>query len=142
MKIGIKGIIDLQATENGEPVIIDYKTSNSVAQGKNFERQALFYNLLLHRKKNIIPAKTSFHYLKLGASKVYQFRENHIEDFKFELQAIADQLLSWGTNIDNYPIGEIDDLFNSKKQACLKEIARRKRSANPLYINELSLSRF
>jgi len=140
MKIGIKGIIDLQATkkENNENVIIDYKTSNSVSRGKNFERQALFYTLLIHKKKNIIPSKTSFHYLKLGVSKDYSFGIDEIEEFKEELNEIADQLLSFGTNIEKYPVGEIDDLFNGKKQACLKEIARRKRFENPGYLNERS----
>ncbi|MDO8563686.1 MAG: PD-(D/E)XK nuclease family protein, partial [Nanoarchaeota archaeon] len=49
MKIGIKGVIDLQATkkEDDKLVIIDYKTSNSISRNENFERQALFYNLLL-----------------------------------------------------------------------------------------------
>ena len=127
MRIGIKGIIDLQAMEkeNNQPVIIDYKTSNSVSSGEDFQRQALFYNLLLHQKKNIIPSKTVFHYLKLGVSKDYVFSLEDIEEFKQELHDIADQLLSLGTNIENYPIGEIEGLFNSKKQACLKEIARR-----------------
>ena len=132
MKIGLKGIIDLQATEknNNEQVIIDYKTSNNISQDKNFERQALFYNLLLHKKKNTIPSKTSFHYLKLGACKDHKFTIEEIKEFEKELQDIADKLLLFGTNIDNYPIGEIEDLFNSKKQACLKEIAKRKKLDN------------
>lgn len=127
MRIGIKGIIDLQAMEkeNSQFVIIDYKTSNSISNGKDFQRQALFYNLLLHQKKNIIPSKTSFHYLKLGVSKDYVFSLEDIEEFKQELHNIADQLMSFGTNIENYPAGEIEGLFNSKKQACLKEVARR-----------------
>ncbi len=127
MSIGIKGIIDLQAREKEKKqlTIIDYKTSNSVNQGKNFERQALFYNMLLHTKKNVIPAKTSFHYLKLGVAKEYCFTEQDILAFKEELHAIAQELLSYGTNIEKYPIGQIDDLFNSKKQACLREISRR-----------------
>jgi len=137
MKIGIKGVIDLQAIEkeNNQFVIIDYKTSNNVSQGMDFQRQALFYNLLLHQKKNIIPSKTSFHYLKLGASKDYIFNLENIEEFRQELHNIASQLLSFGTNIENYPIGKIENLFNSKKQACLKEIARRKMFANPTYFN-------
>ena len=140
LKIGIKGVIDLQATKkNGsEFTIIDYKTSNSISRGENFERQALFYNLLLHEKKKIIPSKTSFHYLKLGASKDYTFNIQDIEEFKLELHTIADQLLSYGTDIRNYPIGDIHDLFNSKKQACMQEIERRKRLKNPDYANELN----
>ncbi len=134
MKIGIKGVIDLQATEkeDNQPVIIDYKTSNSVSQKENFQRQALFYNLLIHKKKNIIPSKTSFHYLKLGVSKDYIFDLEQIEEFRQELNNVANKLLSFGTDIENYPIGEIGDIFNSKKQACLKEIARRKLFANTI----------
>ncbi len=129
MKIGLKGIIDLQATEknNKEQTIIDYKTSNSVSQDKNFERQALFYNLLLHKKKNILPSKTSFHYLKLGIQKDHKFTIKEIEDFEQELHEVADKILSLGTDIENYPIGQVDDLFNSKKQACQREIERRRR---------------
>ena len=50
-----------------------------------------------------------------------------IEDFEKELNEVADKILLFGTNIENYPIGQIDDLFNSKKQACLREIAKRKK---------------
>jgi hypothetical protein len=128
MKIGIKGIIDLQATKKNEdkPVIIDYKTSNNVSESKNFERQALFYNLLIHKKKNIIPAKTHFHYLKLGVSKDYIFNLAQIENFHKELNSVAEEILFLGDDISNYPAGEIEDIFNSKKQACLREIERRK----------------
>ncbi len=133
IKIGIKGIIDLQATkrETSQFVIIDYKTNNSVNRGSKFERQALFYNLLLHTKKNILPAKTLFHYLKLGVSKEYTFTLEDIDLFKQELETLAHQLLSFGKDIDKYPVGEIEDIFNSKKQACLREIARRKSLENP-----------
>ncbi|MEK6891485.1 MAG: PD-(D/E)XK nuclease family protein [Nanoarchaeota archaeon] len=132
IKIGIKGIIDLQAIDKKikQQVILDYKTSNSVSEDENFKRQALFYNLLLYKKKNIIPSKTSFHYLKLGISKDYVFSLKEIENFENELHKIADQILLFGTNIKNYPIGHIDDRFNSKKQACLSEIARRKSLGN------------
>lgn len=126
LKIGIKGIIDLQAVDkNKQQVILDYKTSNSVSEDENFKRQALFYNYLLHKKKNFIPAKTSFHYLKLGVSKDYMFGQEDINNFEIELHRIADLILEAGTDIENYPIGRIDDLFNSKKQACLREMHRR-----------------
>jgi RecB family exonuclease len=127
LKIGIKGIIDLQAIEKNskQHVILDYKTSNSISEDKNFERQALFYNMLLHRKKNIRPAKTSLHYLKLGAKKDYIFSLDDIYNFEKELHRLADEILSFGTDIEKYPIGKIEDRFNSKKQACLKELERR-----------------
>lgn len=127
IKIGIKGIIDLQATEktDKQQIILDYKTSNSVSEDKNFERQALFYNLLLHKKKNVLPAKTSLHYLKLGVCKDYRFSIEQISEFERELHRLADEILSFGTNIGNYPVGKVDDRFNSKKQACLREVERR-----------------
>ncbi len=127
MKIGIKGIIDLQAIkkESNQFVIIDYKTNNSVDRGIKFERQAIFYNLLIHKKKNILPSKTSFHYLKLGLSKDYIFDTEDLEAFKEELEALAQEILSFGTDISKYPAGEIEDIFNSKKKACLREIERR-----------------
>ncbi len=127
IKVGIKGIIDLQAIEKKckQRVILDYKTSNSVSEDKNFERQALFYNMLVHKKKKILPSKTSLHYLKLGISKEHVFNLEKIEEFERELEKIADMILSFGTDIGNYPIGKIDDKFNSKKQACLREVARR-----------------
>jgi hypothetical protein len=128
MKIGIKGIIDMQAVEkaNKENVILDYKTSNNVSEDKNFERQALFYNLLVHKKKDILPAKTSLHYLKLGLSKDYKFELKDIEKFEEEVNCVADEIMEFGANIENYPVGKIDDLFNSKKGACLREVERRK----------------
>jgi len=128
MNIGIKGIIDLQAIEkkSNQHVLLDYKTSNNVSKDKNFERQALFYNLLIYKKKNILPSKTSLHYLKLGVVEDYIFSLKEIENFEKELHQIADAILLFGTNIENYPIGQIEDRFNSKKQACLKEMERRK----------------
>jgi CRISPR/Cas system-associated exonuclease Cas4 (RecB family) len=139
MKIGIKGIIDLQAKhkESSEIVIIDYKTSNSVSRNENFERQALFYNLLLHKKKQMIPSKTVFHYLKLGIKKDYSFTEQDIQAFHEELNTIVDQLLEYGTDIRKYPLGNIDDIFNSKRQACLQEIEMRKRIENQDFSKEL-----
>jgi len=141
MKIGIKGIIDLQAIQkhDNQQVIIDYKTNNNINQGKNFECQALFYNLLIHKKKDIIPKKTTFHYLKLGAQKQYTLTIDNIKTFEQELHSIANKILDYGTNIANYPIGDIDDLFNSKKQACLNEIACRKIFANPTYLAQTKI---
>lgn len=128
IKIGVKGIIDLQAVDKKlkQQVILDYKTSNSASGDKNFERQALFYNFLVYKKKNVIPLKTSFHYLKLKTSKEYTFSLQEIEEFESELHKIADQIIDFGENIEKYPAGKVDDLFNSKKQACLNEIERRK----------------
>lgn len=127
MRIGIKGIVDLQAhhKQSKQPVVIDYKTSNSVNAGKDFERQALFYNYLIHKQKGFVPASTLFQYLKLNVTKQYTFSQNDLQAFEEELHAIADEILAYGTDIRNYPAGDIDDLFNSKKQACLQEMARR-----------------
>jgi len=127
IEIGIKGIVDLQANEksSNQSVVIDYKTSNSISQSKDFERQALFYNYLLYKKGKNLPTKTIFHYLKLGIPKVYSFSQEDIESFEEELKAIADKILSNGTDIKNYSIGEINNLFNSKKQACLNEVTSR-----------------
>ncbi len=127
MKIGVKGIVDLQAKNkiHKQLVIIDYKTSNSVSEGKEFDRQALFYNYLIHKRKGFLPTRTTFHYLKLGVSKNYNFTHLDIQYFEEELLAIAEKIFQYGKEISNYPIGDIDDLFNSKKQACLREVARR-----------------
>tara|TARA_Y100000310_G_scaffold342852_1_gene447882 strand:+ start:4904 stop:5722 length:819 start_codon:yes stop_codon:yes gene_type:complete len=127
MKIGIKGIIDLQAThsETGENLVIDYKTSNSVNQSKDFERQALFYNFLINKKKNVLPQKTLFHYLKLNTLKEYSFSQIDLQAFEEELNIIANQILEYGNDIGKYPIGNIDDLFNSKRKACEQEVQRR-----------------
>lgn len=126
-KIGVKGIIDLQAKEklNNELVIIDYKTSNSVNQSKDFERQALFYNYLLHKKKGTIPEKTVFHYLKLNTAKAYQFNESDLTAFEKELTQVTAQIQSYSTDIGKYPLGKIDDVFNSKRKACEEEMQRR-----------------
>ncbi|MBU2503464.1 MAG: PD-(D/E)XK nuclease family protein, partial [Nanoarchaeota archaeon] len=122
--IGLKGIIDLQAKQksNSEVIVIDYKTSNSMNSGKDFERQALFYNYLVHKKGRSLPKKTVFKYLKLGAEKVYAFSQEDIELFEEELGSIAEQIFEYGTDIGKYPVGNINDIFNSKKEACIKEI--------------------
>ena len=126
--IGIKGIVDLQARHKAskQPVIIDYKTSNSVNTGKDFDRQALFYNYLVHKQKGLLPSSTTFHYLKLGVSKRYCFTPIDMQAFEEELHILAEEILKQGTDIANYPAGDIDDLFNAKKQACLNELTRRK----------------
>lgn len=141
MKIGLKGIIDLQAKkrDNGEKVIVDYKTSNSVNQSKDFERQALFYNYLIYKKKNILPSKTCFHYLKLDFEKVYSFTQEDIELFEEELKAIAEEILSYGPDIGKYPAGDINDLFNSKRQACLRELSRRNYFEDPERFVQMAL---
>jgi len=125
--IGLKGIIDLQAKQksNSEVIVIDYKTSNSMNSGKDFERQALFYNYLVHKKGRSLPKKTVFKYLKLGAEKVYSFSQEDVELFEEELRSIAEQIFEYGTDIGKYPVGNINDIFNSKKEACIKEIIRR-----------------
>ncbi|OIO81745.1 hypothetical protein AUJ84_00465 [Candidatus Pacearchaeota archaeon CG1_02_32_132] len=140
MKIGIKGIVDLQARKKygGEKVIVDYKTSNSVNQSKDFERQALFYNYLIHKKKNFLPEKTSFHYLKLGVEKVYSFSKEDLSNFEEELKRVANEILSYGKDIGKYPIGDINDLFNSKKQACLREVSRRNFFQNPENFSQMA----
>ena len=126
-KIGVKGVIDLQTRQKSDNtlVVIDYKTSNSVKIGKDFERQAFFYNYLLYKQKNLIPSKTIFYYLKLGIPKVYHITLEDIHLFEDELTNTTSQIISFGTNIANYPIGYIYDTFNSKKQACINEMFRR-----------------
>jgi len=127
MKIGIKGIIDLQATQksNKKKVIIDYKTSNSINSGKDFERQAIFYNYLLHKKKNVLSEKTVFHYLKLNASKIYTFSQEDLLVFEKELFAVAEEIMGYGEDIGKYPLGNIEGTFNTKREACEKEMQRR-----------------
>jgi hypothetical protein len=135
MSIGIKGIIDLQANqiEDDKFVIIDYKTSNSVKLGGDFKRQALFYNYLIHKSNSIIPDKTIFHYLKLGIPKQYYFSEQEIFNFENELNSVANKIISYGNDITKYPIGNINDTFNTKKEACIKEVYRRKKiNLNPI----------
>lgn len=143
-KIGVKGIIDLQTRQKSDNtlVMIDYKTSNSVKIGRDFERQALFYNYLLYKQKNLIPSKTIFHYLKLGIPKVYNIALEDIRIFEGELTNVASQIISFGTNIANYPIGYIYDTFNSKKQACINEISRRKVLSNQIGLMDLELGGF
>lgn len=143
-KIGVKGIIDLQTRQKSDNtlVIIDYKTSNSVKTGRDFERQALFYNYLLYKQKNLIPSKTIFHYLKLGIPKIYNITIDEIRLFEDELTNVTNHIISLGTNITNYPIGYVYDTFNSKKQACINEIARRKALADQIGLINLELDGF
>src|SRR3989344_8406327 len=143
-KIGVKGVIDLQTRQKSDnaPVIIDYKTSNSIKIGRDFERQALFYNYLLYKQKNLIPSKTIFHYLKLGIPKIYNITIDDVRIFEDELMNVANQIISLGTNIANYPIGHVHDTFNSKKQACINEIAKRKALADQIGLIRLELDGF
>ncbi|MDO8508308.1 MAG: PD-(D/E)XK nuclease family protein [Nanoarchaeota archaeon] len=143
-KIGVKGIIDLQTKQkvDNNKIIIDYKTSNNINIGKEFQRQATFYNYLLYKQKNFIPSKTIFHYLKLGIPKVYNINIEDIKAFEMELNEIASQILAFGKDISNYPIGNIYDTFNSKRQACLNEVSKRKFLNNQISLINLELDRF
>lgn len=128
-KIDIKGIVDLQTTQkhDNKKIIIDYKTSNNIDEGESFRRQALFYTLLIYKKKNIIPHRATFHYLKLNTKKEYTFTIDEILSFEKEIERIVRKIVSYGNDIRRYPIGNIDSIFNTKRQACLREIERRKR---------------
>ncbi|MBU0466945.1 MAG: hypothetical protein KKF39_04725, partial [Nanoarchaeota archaeon] len=66
-----------------------------------------------------------FHYLKLSASKTYTFSPADLQTFEEELLATATKILDYGLEIGKYPIGNICDLFNSKKKACKQEVQRR-----------------
>jgi len=127
-KVGMKGIIDLQTTQkdNKERIVADYKTSNRIDEGENFKRQALFYNLLIYKKKNIVPKKSTFFYLKLNKRKDYTFTVEEMLELEQKIKAVAEEIISYGNDIGGYPIGDIDSIFNSKKQACLREVERRK----------------
>ncbi|MBU2503714.1 MAG: hypothetical protein KJ879_01530, partial [Nanoarchaeota archaeon] len=85
----------------------------------------LFFPSPLHKKGRSLPKKTVFKYLKLGAEKVYSFSQEDVELFEEELRSIAEQIFEYGTDIGKYPVGNINDIFNSKKEACIKEIIRR-----------------
>lgn len=128
-RIGIKGIVDLQTTQkdDNQNIVADYKTSNRIDEGENFRRQALFYNLLIYKKKNIIPNKSTFFYLKLNKRKDYTFTVDQMLELEQEIKKVAETIISYGNDIGRYPIGDIDSIFNSKKQACLNEIERRKK---------------
>ncbi len=133
--IGMRGIIDLQVTHptDNEQIIIDYKTSNRIDEGDGFRRQALFYTMLIHKKKGYIPKKTVFYYLKLGAQKAYSFTLEEIKEFEKEIESVANQIISYNNEIGNYPVGDISSIFNSKQKACRAEAeARRtKKFQNP-----------
>jgi len=98
----------------------------SIVSSLKAYQTVLSYFVLLKLPLMRIPSKTSLHYLKLGVSKEYIFSLEEIEEFERELHRIADVILLFGADIKNYPIGRINDMFNSKKQACLREVERRK----------------
>jgi len=54
-----------------------------VGQGKNFQRQALFYNLLLHKKKNILPSKNgasgSVESIQQAVAEYYQVKVSDLK---------------------------------------------------------------
>jgi len=63
--------------------------------------------------------------------KTYTFSEIDLKNFEEELIAIGEKILEYGLEIGNYPIGNIDYLFNSKRRACEKEVQRRTGYNNP-----------
>lgn len=130
-EIGMRGFIDLQTTQvaDKQKVIVDYKTSNRVDEGENFKRQALFYSMLIHKKKGYIPAKTVFHYLKLGAKKEYSFTIEEVIEFEKELESVAKEIISYKNEISRFPAGDVSSIFNSKQKACMAELEARKKAA-------------
>lgn len=131
-RVDAKGIIDVEAkTKDGVPVLVDWKTSNSITEDNNFKRQGLFYAYLFykyHRQNSdsSIVCDVVFEYLKLNKSVTYRFNEHHVIKFEKYLHGIMRELEQKYDNITHYKIGNIDSPFNQHKLKCVNEYKRRK----------------
>lgn len=119
-KINYKGIIDVVAERDGERVLVDWKTSNSVDTGENFRRQGLFYVYLYYRQTGRI-CPIYFEYLKLGIRKKFSFTEQEIKDFMKVILGVAKKIITYRFDKRKYAIGNIDSGFNQHKQKCMME---------------------
>jgi superfamily II DNA or RNA helicase len=144
IQINFKGKIDVNYKENGDLVILDWKTSNSIDSSKKFQVQGMFYAYLLYKKHGAIPLRAIFDYCKIGKTKTFFFVEDmsvkpegykrgdkkiHIDEIKnFErdmIKPFAEEIIKKGFDISKYEIGAITSPFNQHLQSCREESYRR-----------------
>ena len=122
--INLKGFIDVVANYEGEPHIIDWKTSSSMDSDKTgaFRNQVLMYAHLYYRMKGLIINKAKVEYLKLRKAKEFTFTDEEIINYdKNVIVPIYHEILRLGTNPRNYELGDWDNPFNSHKAKCYQE---------------------
>jgi len=133
----------------GDFVVMDYKTSSNVDGGEGFKIQGLFYSWIIWKTKGILPKATIFEYTKIDTKKAYVFTLQDLKDFEVWLDKTLDEIIAKGTKIDNYDLGEWDDVFNGYKTLCANEARRRANSStiklklknNLLYYNTLDIDK-
>jgi len=124
--IRLKGIIDVVTADQDNIVLVDWKTSSSVPNNQSPDLQAKMYCYLYYKKYGVIPKKFIFEYIKIGKTIEKSYSINDLLEFEKFVKDIAKELISKGTDINNYKVGNFETLFNTHKQKCLKEYLRRK----------------
>lgn len=128
--IKLKGILDYVVGYLPEYLIIDWKTSSKPKP--EHKTQALFYCYLLGTKKCIMD------YIKIDKKVEHEFTEEELLQFEKDLFEIARDISNKGTDITKYEAGNWDNIYNENKEACRKEINRRKINTELLPIERKS----
>ena len=124
-KINFKGFIDVQHQVGKNVEIIDWKTSSNVEEGA-FDIQSKFYYLLFYKKYGYLPKRIVFEYLKIDKTREYTFTIEEIKQFEQELKHVANDIVyNKGWDIENYDLGNYNNIFNNHLQKCETEKQRR-----------------
>jgi RecB family exonuclease len=123
--IGLKGIIDVIAKDSESVLLIDWKTSNSKDKSGKFRTQALFYSYLYYKEYDVVPKAVIFQYLKNNEVDFYNFNKDDLLDFEEYLNKVAREISDKGTDINNYELGNYENIFNAHLDKCGKEFMRR-----------------
>ena len=118
------GYLDFVIRNNGEVFIGDFKSDKKYDYEYHYF-QRLTYTWLYWKKHGVIPKKTTWYYGRFDKVQEDSFTIVDIKEFEEQLFKDLRDIESYGTDINKYPIGNYDTLFNAYKSLCLKELERR-----------------
>ena len=122
--IHVKGFIDVVAKKGNEVHLLDWKSDSANSQAKH-ELQRLFYSWAYYKVHGIIPVECKWVYLRKLDIRKDSFTLEDLDNFEIQLKKDLDDIKSFGTDIQQYPIGNFETPFNCYKTLCLHEQARR-----------------
>ena len=96
----VRGFIDAIHDDNGEIVIMDYKTSKKDDMTPAYRLQLGIYALLYQQKYNKTPSKVGINFLKFG-ERMIDVDDSLINEAKHEIQYVHEMTVT--DNIIDYP---------------------------------------
>lgn len=122
--INIKGYIDVVCKDkNGNIIILDYKTSSKIG---DFRNQALHYAYSYYKKYKKLPRRAVFEYVKIQKRKEYIFEPLEFVKYDKYLKKLANEIIEKGRDVNNYELGDYDNIFNEHLLFCKQVEKNRK----------------